>query len=319
MLRYFVRRAPSAVLVLFLASLVIFLVIRLIPGDPAASLAGSEASPEQVAVIRHELGLDRSVPAQYASWLGGIITGDMGTSYAMGGSIGSLVATGFGNTLLLAVTALILASVMALIVGVIWAGSRRRWVDVVLTGVNTVFVALPTFVTGVALMLLFAVVWQILPAGGVPRGGFTNDLGATAKHLVLPAVCLAIPVSAVLTRFLTETLRTELRQPYITTATALGISSRRRLLRHALRNALPTAVTVLGIQVGTLLGGAVLVEVVFSWPGTGKLIEQAIYQRDYPMVQILLLLAVAVFVAVQLVTDLLHAYLDPRVRVGGLE
>lgn len=319
MLRYFVRRVPSAVLVLFLASVAIFLVIRMIPGDPAASLAGSEATPEQVALIRHELGLDRSIPAQYTSWLGGIVTGDMGRSYAIGGPIGSLVANGFGNTVLLALTALIVACLIALIVGVIWAGSRRRWVDTALTGINTVFVALPTFVTGIALMLLFSVVWQIFPAGGVPRGGLTNDLGATAKYLVLPAVCLAIPVSAVLTRFLTETLRTELRQPYIITATALGISSRRRLLRHALRNAFPTTLTVLGIQVGNLLGGAVLVEVVFSWPGIGKLIEQAIYQRDYPLVQILLLLAVAVFVVVQLVTDLLHAYLDPRVRIGGLE
>lgn len=319
MLGYFLRRAPSAILVLFLASIMIFLVIRVIPGDPAASLAGSEATPEQVAVIRHDLGLDQPIHAQYLSWLGGIVTGDMGTSYAIGGSIGSLVATGFGNTLLLAVTALILASVMAVVVGPIWAASRRRSVDAVLTGVNTVFVALPTFVTGVLLLLLFAVVWQVLPAGGLPRDGLTNDLGSTAQHLLLPALCLAIPVSAVLTRFVAETLRTELRQPYITTATALGIPSRRRLLRYALRNAFPTFLTVLGIQVGTLLGGAVLVEVVFSWPGTGKLIEQAIYQRDYPLVQVLLLLAVAVFVVVQLVTDLLHAYLDPRVRIGGLE
>lgn len=319
MLRYLIRRAPSAVLVLFLASALIFLLLRLIPGDPASSLAGSEATPAQVATIRHQLGLDQPIPAQYVHWLGHIVTGNLGRSYMIGGNISTLVATGFVNTLVLTLTSLVLAALIALVIGPLWAGARSGWLDGLLTGVNTVAVALPTFVTGVLLVLVFAVLWPVLPPGGLPPDGLAANLGFTVQYLLLPAVCLALPVSAVLSRYLAELLRTELRQPYILTATALGVPRRRRLLRHALRNALPTTVTVLGIQVGNLLGGAVLVEAIFAWPGVGQLIQQGILRRDYPLVQVLLLLSVAIFVVVQLGTDLAHAYLDPRVRIGGTE
>lgn len=319
MLRYLARRAPSAVLVLFLASVLIFFVIRLIPGDPAATLAGTDASPGAVAAIRHQLGLDRSIPAQYVHWLGQIFTGNLGRSYMIGGSISSLVIHGFGNTLILAISALVLAAVIALILGPIWAVSRNRWLEAAFTATNTVAVGLPTFVSGVLLVLVFGVVVPILPTGGVPPDGMTANLSITAQYVLMPAVCLALPAAAVLSRYLAELLRTELRQPYVTTATALGISRRRLLLRHALRNALPTTLTVLGIQVGSLLGGAVIVESIFAWPGIGQLIEQAIQRRDYPLVQVLLLLSVAVFVLVQFVTDILHVSLDPRVRIGGKE
>lgn len=317
MLRYLARRVPSAVLVLFLASALIFLVLRLIPGDPASTLAGNEATPAQVAAIRHQLGLDRSIPVQYVHWLGHILTGDFGRSYLVGGSISQLVTHGFGNTLLLTVSALVLASVIALIVGPLWASTRNRWIDGAFTAANTVAVALPTFVSGVLLVLIFAVIFPVLPSGGVPPDGLTANVSITAQYLLLPSVCLALPAAAVLSRYLAELLRTELRQPYILTATALGVPARRRLLRHALRNALPTTLTVLGIQVGNLLGGAVLVEAIFAWPGVGQLIQQGILRRDYPLVQVLLLLSVTVFVVIQLATDLVHVYLDPRVRIGG--
>lgn len=319
MLRYLAKRVPSAVLVLFLASALIFLVLRLIPGDPAATLAGSEATPAEVAAVRHSLGLDQSIPVQYVHWLGGIFAGNLGKSYMIGGSIGSLIAHGFVNTVLLALTALVLAAITALIIGPLWAGTRAKWLDGLLTGANTVAVALPTFVTGVLLVLLFAVEFPILPSGGIPPDGLSANISITAQYLLLPAVCLALPVAAVLSRYLAELLRTELGQPYILTATALGVSARRRLLRHALRNAIPTTLTILGIQVGSLLGGAVLVEAIFAWPGIGQLIQQGILRRDYPVVQALLLLSVAIFVVVQLLTDVAHAYLDPRVRIGGTE
>jgi len=160
-------------------------------------------------------------------------------------------------------------------------------------------------------------VFPVLPAGGTPPDGFLARPDLSVQYLLLPAVCLALGAGAALTRFLTESLRTELRQPYVVTARALGISRRRIVLTQALRNALPSTITVLGIQFGTLLGGAVLVEAIFTWPGLGGLIEEAISGRDYPLVQVLLLLSVIVFVAIQLVTDVIHAWLDPRIRIGG--
>jgi peptide/nickel transport system permease protein len=317
--RYLLRRVPVTVLVLLVASVLIFAIIRLIPGDPATEIAGPNASPESVAAVRHSLGLDRSLPSQYAHWLGQLFTFDLGRSYLIGGHIGPLVSTAFGNTVVLALTALALAVLAALLIAPWWATTRRRSTRSVLTGVNTVAVALPTFVTGVLLVLLFGVAWPVLPVGGVPPKGYLDRIDITAQYLLMPAVCLALPVAAVLTRFLAEALRTELAQPYVTTATALGVSRRRIVLRHALRNALPNTVTVLGIQVGNLLGGAVLVEAIFAWPGIGQLVEQAISRRDYPVVQVVLLLAVAVFAVIQLVTDVVHVYLDPRVRVGGVQ
>ena len=242
---------------------------------------------------------------------------DLATSYRIGGQVKDLVADGAVNTIVLTVTALLLAVVVALVSSVLAVVLDNRWVNAALSFGNTLAIALPTFVTGLVLILLFAVVLPVLPAGGTPPDGFIARPDIAAQYLLLPAVCLALGAGAALTRFLTEALRTELRQPYVTTARALGISRRRIVLTQALRNALPSTVTVLGIQFGTLLGGAVLVEAIFTWPGLGGLIEAAISGRDYPLVQVLLLLSVAVFVAVQLLTDIVHAWLDPRVRIGG--
>lgn len=319
MLRYLARRIPSAVVVLFLASAFIFAIIRLIPGDPASTLAGPDASPASVAAIRHSLGLDQSIPVQYVHWLGQVFSFNLGRSYMIGGTISSLVTHSFGYTVTLTASALVIAALLALVVGPIWATTRHRWLEALITGSNTVAIALPTFVTGVLLVLVFGVLVPVLPSGGVPPDGMFANVSITAQYLLMPAVCLALPVAAVLSRFLAETLRTELRQPYITTAAALGVSRRRLLWRHALRNALPTSITVLGMQVGSLLGGAVLVEAIFAWPGVGQLIEQAISRRDYPVVQVLLLLSVGVFVVIQLLTDIAHVYLDPRVRIGGAQ
>ncbi|GAA2054649.1 ABC transporter permease [Williamsia deligens] len=317
MTSYVLRRLPSAVVVLVGASVLIFAVIRLVPGDPASSLAGPDATPESVAAIRHQLGLDRSVVAQYLSWVGGVLTFDLGTSFVIGGDIGGLVIDGLGNTLALAVTAIVLAVLLAVAVSVSTVLYPRRWLTSLSAGVNTVSVALPPFVTGVLLVLVFAVAIPVLPAGGVPPGGYLTRPDITVQYLLLPAVCLALPVAAALTRFLTESLRTELGKPYIVTQRALGVRERDIVLRSALRNALPSMVTALGLQVGQLSGGAVLVEAVFAWPGIGQLIEQGVSRRDYPVVQVVLLLSVAVFVLVQFATDIVHAWLDPRIHVGA--
>ena len=265
----------------------------MVPGDPVSTLAGPDASPEARAEIRADLGLDQPLLSQYVTWLGQLARLDLGTSYRIGGQVKDLVADGAVNTIVLTVTALLLAMAVALVVE--RARGRRST-----TGGSTPRcpsatrspIALPTFVTGLVLILLFAVrvpgaAGRRYAAGRVPR---------PARHRgAVPAAAGGLPgprCGAALTRFLTEALRTELRQPYVTTARALGISRRRIVLTQALRNALPSAVTVLGIQFGTLLGGAVLVEAIFTWPGLGGLIEEAISGRDYPLVQVLLLLSV---------------------------
>ncbi|WP_024799745.1 ABC transporter permease [Nocardia sp. BMG51109] len=317
MTRYLLRRLPSVALVLFVASVLIFLLMRLVPGDPASTLAGPDATPQSIEAIRHQLGLDRSLPAQYLSWLRGLVTFDLGRSYVLGGQITELVGQGLANTLVLTGSALLLAVVASLSLGVASVVWPSRWLRTVVTAADTVAVALPPFVTSVLLVLVFAVVIPVLPAGGVPPDGFLARPDIAVQYLVLPAVCLALPVAAALTRFLTEALRTELAKPYVLTARSQGIPRRQIVARGALRNALPAMLTALGIQTGHLLGGAVLVEAVFAWPGIGQLIEQGINRRDYPVVQVLLLLSVTVFVAIQLFTDVVHAWLDPRIRIGG--
>ncbi|MCU1641532.1 MAG: transporter permease [Nocardia sp.] len=314
---YLLRRVPSAVAVLFGASVLIFLLLRLVPGDPAMILAGPDAGPDTIASIRHQLGLDRSMPAQYLSWLHGVFTGDLGRSYIIGGQISDLVGRGLTNTLVLAAFSLLLAVSVSLAVSVAAVLWNKRWLNSIVAAANTVAIAVPPYVTAVLLVLVFAIAIPILPAGGIPPDGFFAQPDITVQYLLLPSICLALPVTAALTRFLTEALRTEMRQPYVLTTRALGISHRQIVTRGALRNALPTLLTVLGIQTGQVLGGAVLVEAAFAWPGIGQLIEQGINRRDYPVVQALLLFSVAVFVVIQLATDVVHAYLDPRIRIGG--
>lgn len=316
MMRYSLSRLPSALIVLVVGSVVIFTLLRLVPGDPALVLAGPDASPEALAALRSELGLDGSQLTQYFAWLAGIVTFDLGRSLVLGGDIGSLLLDALGNTLTLAGAALLVAVILAFTLATVSVIVDRKWLNSVVTAFGTVAVAIPNFVTGAVLVVLFGVVWAVLPAGGIPRRGLLDDPGISVQYLLLPAVCLALPIAAALTRFLTESLRSQLSEPYVTTARALGISRRRIVLTQVLPNALPSTVTVLGIQTGHLIGGAVLVEAIFAWPGLGHLIERAIASRDYPVVQVMLLFSVALFVVIQLATDLVNATLDPRIRLG---
>ena len=317
MARYLLRKVPSTLLVLFVSSVLIFLLVRLIPGDPATSLAGPDASPEALAALRAEMGLDGPWYLQYLHWLGGVLTLDPGTSYVIGGEISGLVTSALGHTLVLGGSALALAVTIALVLATLESIVDRAGVSAVLTGYKTVGIALPPFVTGVLLIALFAVVIPVLPAGGIPPEGYAARPDITLQYLLLPAVCLALPISSALTRFLSDALKAQLSAPYVTTARALGIPRWRIVLTQALPNALPSWVTVLGLQVGHLLGGAVLAETIFSWPGLGSLIEQAIGGRDYPLVQVLLLVSVTVFVLTQILSDVVHAVIDPRIRLGG--
>lgn len=310
------RTVGIAMLTLFLASIVIFAVLRLVPGDPATVLAGSDASPETIASIRQDLGLDRSVFSQYLHWVGGVLTLDLGRSYVVGGQISDLMVSALGNTAALAAAALIFALVVTTVLAigvVLWP---KPWFVGAVNTFQALSIAIPTFVTGVVLVQVFALTLPWLPAGGTPPDGYFDDVGITLQYLLLPAVCLGLPVASALTRFLSESLRTELAQPYVLTARAAGISDTRVVFRGALRNALPSTVTVLGIQIGQLLGSAILVEAIFAWPGLGQLLAQSINARDYPLVQALLLLSVAIFILMATLTDIAQSALDPVVRGG---
>ncbi|MES9807899.1 ABC transporter permease [Streptomyces cinereoruber] len=309
---YLLRRLPSALLVLLVASFVVFAVLRLVPGDPAAVLAGPDASAETEAAIRARLGLDEPLPAQYLRWLGDLLTGDLGPSYAIGGQTADLIGDGLGATAELTLGALLFVVVLGGTFGILGATSRNRWVSGAVRILTTGALSVPPFVTGVLLVLLFSVLLGVLPPGGRIPLLTAPDLGV--QYLLLPALCLALPSAAVLGRYLKDGIERAFGEDYVRTATAAGIAPRRLLWRHALPNALPPVVTLLGMQTGNLLGGAVLVEAIFAWPGLGQLAEQALVRRDYPVVQDLLLLLVTVFVLVQLLTDLVHARLDPRIR-----
>ncbi|WP_328317965.1 ABC transporter permease [Streptomyces sp. NBC_00388] len=309
---YLLRRLPSALLVLLAASFLIFTILRLVPGDPATTLAGPDADAATVAAIRDRLGLDAPLLSQYTHWIGSLLRGDLGPSYAVGGRTADLIGNGLGATAELTLGALVLVVVGGTAFGVLGATSRSRWIRSAVRVTTTAALAVPPFVSGVLLVWLFAVALAVLPPGG--RVSFLTAPDLAAQYLLLPALCLALPSAAVLGRYLKDGVERALAEDFIRTATAAGVTPRRLLWRHALPNALPPVVTLLGMQTGQLLGGAVLVEAIFAWPGLGQLAQQGLTLRDYPVVQDLLLLLVAVFVIVQLLTDLVYAWVDPRIR-----
>lgn len=312
MLRYVLRRLPSAVVVLVLSTVPIFGVLRLAPGDPAATAAGADATPAAVARIRHQMGLDRPLADQYLSWLGDALHGDFATSFVNKAEVSTLVLRGLGNTGTLALCALVLAVLIAFPLGLATALARSGWLRTVLNGLNVLMLSVPTYVTGVVLVLVCSVGLRLLPPGGYVS--VFDDPVAGAQFLLLPSLCLAFPAAAVLARFLTASLQRVFHEEHYFAARMRGLSRRRLVVRHALPNAVGPVVTVLGIQIGHLLGGAVIVESIFAWPGLGQAMVSAAGARDYPVLQALLLLAVTVFIVLQLLSDVAYAVIDPRAR-----
>lgn len=312
---YVLRRLPGAVVTLMLASVLIFLLIHLIPGSPAVALAGPDASPEMVARIERELGLDKPLAVQYWIWVSGLLKGELGFSYITGAPISQLIAARVGNSLQLMLAAIALALVIGFALGGLAALTKSGRLQLALAGLNALMISIPPFVTGLVLILVLSVSFKLLPTGGQVQddGGVWDAL----KHLVMPAVTLAIPTAAVIARFLQTSLRQTLREDYIRTAIAKGLTPRRVVLRHALPSALAPVATIVGIQMGQLLGGAVIVESVFAWPGLARLLIDAVLSHDYLLVQDVLLLSVIVFMIMQIATDVVHALLDPRISLKG--
>jgi len=313
-LAYALKRLVLAVPVLFGISLVVFLVISLIPGDPATAILGAYATPENVAQLERELGLDQPLPVQYVTWLQGVLQGDLGRSYSLNRPVAAEVAERFGPTLILAGAALFLCTVMGLAAGVVAAVRQYGWADKVITVAVLIGISTPSFFLGILLILWFSVGLGWFPTGGMYSmfgGGGLVDL---LHHLALPAVTLAVVATGVVARLTRSNMLEVLRQDYVRTARAKGLREPAVIGRHAFKNALVNIVPIIGIQAGFVLGGAVYIESVFQWPGIGRMLVQAISQRDILLVQGGVLVVAASFVLINLATDLLQVALDPRLR-----
>ncbi|WAJ27321.1 ABC transporter permease [Antarcticirhabdus aurantiaca] len=312
MTAFVAKRLLAAIPVLFGLSVIVFLMIALIPGDAATAILGSFATPENVARLNADLGLDRSLPEQYGLWISGVLKGDLGQSFTLNRPVLDEVGQRFGATLILAGAALVLSSVIGLLAGIVSAARQFGWADRAITLAVLVGISVPSFWLGLILILAFAVAWPVFPPSGMVAiygGGGPLDV---AHHLVLPAVTLAVVASGVIARLTRTAMLEVLRQDFVRTARAKGLSERRVLFGHAFRAALVSVIPVIGIQAGFVLGGAVYVETVFQWPGIGAMLVEAIAKRDVLLVQGGVLVVAASYVLFNLAADLAQALLDPR-------
>jgi ABC-type dipeptide/oligopeptide/nickel transport system permease component len=314
MIGYTLRRLAQLIPVLVLSSATVFLLMRLVPGDPVLMVAGENATAEVQATVRHQLGLDQPVPLQYLFWLGHILSGDFGVSYFSKLPVMDLVLNAAPATAQLALASLLLALVVALPVGIYSALKQGSRFHLAVTAYTGLALGVPNFWLGILLILLFTLALGWLPPGGRVDPFQNPALGL--RTLILPAITLSVHMSAVFARFITTAMLDVLHDDYVRTARAKGLAERTVVVGHALRAALIPVVTVVGLQFGRLLGGTVVVESIFAWPGLGRLMIDAVGQRDYPLVQATLVLMVVVFVLINLLMDLIYGVLDPRVRVG---
>jgi peptide/nickel transport system permease protein len=305
MAAYLVRRILFSVLILWGVITIVFVVLRLIPADPAQLILGSDALQSEVDDLRREMGLDQPIWVQYGTYLGDLVRGDFGDSYRLQRPAMELVLERLPATLELSFAALIFALVVGLPAGVIAALRVNRLPDRAVSVFSLLAQSLPSFWVGIVLILVFARTLHLLPSGGV----------GSPAHMVLPAITLGLPFLAILTRMTRSGLLEVVHEGYIQTARSKGLPERTVIFPHAMRNALIPIVTIVGLQFGQLLGGAVIIETVFSWPGVGRMLIDAISQRDYNLVQAAIILIATGFVTVNLVVDLLYGYLDPRVRL----
>jgi peptide/nickel transport system permease protein len=312
--RYLTRRLLSLVPVLAGASVVVFLVLHLSPGDPAEIMLGSQATQEDLARLRADLGLTEPLPVQYLRWLGHVLQGDLGRSIWTKRPVLDEVLGRFRATLLLTGSALLLSTVGGVLLGLVSATRRNSLLDRGSAVVSLFGASMPVFWLGIVLMVTFSLWLGWLPASGMfaPYGG--GDVRDLLVHLVMPAVTLAAASTAIVARLTRSSMLEVLGQDYIRTARSKGMVERAVVVRHGLWNALMPIVTVVGVQAGYLLGGAVLTETVFAWPGVGTLMVQGILARDFPLVQGCVLVIALTFALINLGVDLLYAYLDPRIR-----
>jgi ABC-type dipeptide/oligopeptide/nickel transport system permease component len=303
--RYLIRRLLLTIPVLIGVATLVFALIHLVPGDPAQSMLGESASPDDVVRLRQSLGLDDPLLVQYQSFLTGILRGDLGTSFRYGTPVTSEIRSRLARTAQLALAAMAVAVAFAIPLGILAAVFRGTAIDHAAMTVALAGISMPNFWLGPMLAILFAVVLGWLPVAGT----------GTIWHLVLPAATLGAALSAILARMTRASVLEELREPYVIAARARGLSRARAVLRHAFRNSLIPIVTIVGLQFGAVLTGTIITETIFAWPGVGRLLIQAINFRDYPLVQGCILFISITYVAMNLLTDLTYGLLDPRIRL----
>ena len=315
MLTLVARRLGSLVLALAAVSILIFLVMDVLPGDPAAIMLGTSASPDTLAALRQELGLDQPLPVRYLLWLGGVLTGDLGTSYTYGVPVGGLIAERLAVTVPLALMAIVISVLVAIPLGVASAAARNSRFDYLAGFLSQLFIAVPGFWVALLLILAFSISLGWMPAGSFP--GWQAGLLAGLKALLLPAIALALPQAGVLTRVTRSSVLEVLHEDFVRTARAKGLTRRVALWRHAVPNALVPVITILGLQFTFLIAGAILIENVFNLPGLGRLAYQALTQRDVIVMQDVVLFFAGLVIVMNFLVDIAYLVLDPRLRGHG--
>jgi ABC-type dipeptide/oligopeptide/nickel transport system permease component len=311
--RYLIRRLLLLLPTLFLASILIFGIIALAPGDPARMMLGTQATPEEVAVERERLGLDKPIVVRYGIWLTDVAKLNLGVSQSSRRPVSMLIGDALPNTLRLALTSLAVALLIGFPLGMLAATNANRRIDAIVTGFNSLGLAMPSFWFGLLLILFFSVQLKWLPASGI--GEPNQSFIARLPYLIMPVATIAISNMSVFSRYVRSAMIDVLSADYVRTARAKGLAENVVIARHALRNALIPVVTIIGIQFGRLLGGAVVTESVFAYPGIGRLVINSIQNRDYPVVQATLMLVVLIFLITNIIVDASYAWLDPRVKL----
>ena len=304
MLHFLLRRLLLTIPVLLGVATLVFALIHLVPGDPAQAMLGESASPEDVARLRTNLGLDKPLLTQYGAFLAGVGRGDLGKSFRTGQPVAQEIGRRLGDTAILALCAMAVAIVIAIPLGILAAVFRGRFIDHAAMTLALVGISIPSFWLGPLLAILFAVQLGWLPVSG----------SGTPLHVILPAVTLGTALAAILARMTRSSVIEELRELYVLAARSRGLSQSRAVVRHAFRNSLIPVVTIIGLQFGAVLTGTIITETIFGWPGVGRLLITAINTRDYPLVQGCILFISVTYVAMNLITDLTYGFLDPRIR-----
>ena len=311
---YVLKRVLAVVPVLLGLTVIVFAIMALIPGDPAIAILGSYATPENVARLNRDLGLDKPLVQQYFIWLENLLRGDFGRSYSLNRPVLDEVRERFSATLILAGAALVLCTVWGLLIGIWTAARQYGWTDRILTFTVLIGISVPSFWLGLLLILLFAVDLRWLPASGMYAIYGGGDLPDLLRHLILPALTLSVVAAGVIARLTRSAMLEMLRQDFIRTARAKGVSERRVLYVHAFKAALVSVMPVIGVQAGFVLGGAVYIETVFQWPGVGRMLVQAISTRDILLVQGGVVVVSTCYVLFNLLVDLAQCWLDPRIQ-----
>ncbi len=312
MIRYILQRLAGMIVVMFLVVTIVFMIVRVTPGDPAAVMLGPDATPQDVADLRTRLGLDQPIILQYLFYIGQLLKGDLGQSIFLNMPVGAALLDRAEPTFFLTIFSLAIASVIALPVGIYAAYRRGSFVDQAATTIAMLAASIPSFWLGLILMQMFAVRLNIFPVSGY--GGPGSGLFERLYHLALPAVALGLVSSALILRFTRASMLDVLGDDYVRTARAKGLPERQVVLRHALKNALIPILTVLGLTAAVLISGAVVTETVFGLPGVGNLVVSAVLRRDYPVIQGALLVIAAIYVLINFAIDMLYLAVDPRVR-----